>query len=120
MGQTYRKVKKTMDITKYKKALKSLRQETLAEIEAGKETTIPPELDQTTVGRLSRMDAIQNQQIALERERLRKQKLQRIDSALKRIDEDEYGYCARCEDDISEERLNFDPTIMVCKACMEE
>ena len=107
-----------MDYSKYKKALEKLKADTVAEIDAGKETTIPPELDQTTVGRLSRMDAIQNQQIALERERLRKQKLQRIDSALKRIEEDEYGYCVRCEDDISEERLSFDPTIMVCKECM--
>ena len=71
----------------------------------------PVELDQTSVGRLSRMDAMQGQAMALETEQRRKNELTKIDSALIRLNEDEYGYCLSCGEEISPKRLDLDPAI---------
>jgi DnaK suppressor protein len=77
----------------------------------------PVELDQTSVGRLSRMDALQVQAMQLETERRRSQERQRIIAALKRLDEGEFGYCAVCGEDIEPKRLEHDPTVPNCIAC---
>lgn len=77
-------------------------------------------LDQSKVGRLSRMDAMQAQQMAQETVRRRQFQLQRIDSALRRIDADDYGYCYKCGELIEEERLKFDPASTRCINCVED
>ena len=77
----------------------------------------PVELDQTSVGRLSRMDAMQGQAMALETEQRRKNELTKIDSALIRMNEDEYGYCLSCGEEISPKRLDLDPAIATCIDC---
>lgn len=74
-------------------------------------------LDQTAVGRLSRMDALQVQAMQLETERRREVELKRIDAALHRIDAGEYGYCASCDDEILPKRLEADPATPVCVGC---
>lgn len=74
-------------------------------------------LDQSSVGRLSRMDAMQSQAMALETERRRKIELTRIKAALERIDEEEYGYCAACEGEINRRRLEIDPANPFCVNC---
>ncbi|BHH84161.1 TraR/DksA family transcriptional regulator [Desulforhopalus sp. 52FAK] len=74
-------------------------------------------LDQTSVGRLSRMDAMQSQAMALETKRRRKIELTRIEAALERIAEEEYGYCASCEEDINRKRLEIDPANPFCVEC---
>lgn len=79
----------------------------------------PVELDQTRIGRLSRMDALQAQAMALEVERRRELELARIDSALKRLEEGEYGYCVTCGEQIALKRLEFDPATPVCVTCAE-
>jgi len=76
-------------------------------------------LDQNSVGRLSRMDAMQAQQMALEVERRRKNSLIQIDLALKRIENDDYGYCKVCDEEIVIGRLSIDPTITKCVKCCE-
>lgn len=75
------------------------------------------ELDQTRVGRLSRMDALQNQAMALEAERRRRLELQRIDASLKRLEAGDYGYCVACGERIPVRRLELDPTLPTCVAC---
>lgn len=77
----------------------------------------PVELDQTRVGRLSRMDALQGQEMAKAQEARRAQELQRIAAALKRFDDDTYGLCLRCGDEIAEGRLRADPAIPLCIGC---
>ncbi|MCB2099916.1 MAG: TraR/DksA C4-type zinc finger protein [Rhodobacterales bacterium] len=77
----------------------------------------PVELDQTSVGRLSRMDALQVQAMAQETSRRRHQELLRIEAALKRVAEGEYGYCTLCGDDIPLKRLELDPATPTCVAC---
>lgn len=77
--------------------------------ESSKSSTRPVSLDES-IGRVSRIDAIQNQQMALAAERRRVQELQRIDSG-------DYGYCIVCEEEISEKRLELDPTYSICVEC---
>jgi DnaK suppressor protein len=74
-------------------------------------------LDQSSVGRLSRMDAIQQQAMAQATERQRAVEISRIENALKRLDEDEYGYCVECGEDISVKRLEIDPAATHCIKC---
>lgn len=77
----------------------------------------PVQLDQASVGRLSRMDAMQGQAMALEAERRRVTERRRIEQALKRMDEGDYGWCAKCGELIGAKRLDLDPAIAICIAC---
>ena len=77
-------------------------------------------LDQAKVGRLSRMDALQAQQMAQETARRRQVYLQKIDSALRRIDAGDYGNCFICGEEISAARLKFDPAGTRCIECMDK
>ena len=108
---------KAADLKKVKKQLLDAR----AEIEHLEKITVddrkPVELDQQTQGRLSRMDALQVHEMALEQERRREIEIQRIDAALKRIDEGEYGYCVSCGEDIEVKRLASDPAVPLCVDC---
>ena len=97
--------------------LLELRAELLAVAQAGKASAEVVELDQSKVGRLSRMDAIQAQAMAQASEQRREQTLRRIDAALKRIDDDDYGYCLKCDESINPKRLEFDPTVTLCIEC---
>jgi len=75
------------------------------------------ELDQQRLGRLSRIDALQGQAMAKELERRREVELQRIEAALRRMDEDEYGYCLSCGEPVAKARLQADPTTPTCIDC---
>jgi DnaK suppressor protein len=102
---------------RFRDKLFQLRAELLAAAEAGKESAAVVELDQSKVGRLSRMDAMQAQAMAQASEQRREQMLRQIDAALKRIDDDEYGYCLQCDEAINPKRLEFDPTVTLCIEC---
>jgi len=75
------------------------------------------ELDQSRVGRLSRMDALQSQAMNNAIAERRQATLLRIEAALARLNEDEYGYCLVCGDEIPEKRLELDPTVSTCTSC---
>lgn len=74
-------------------------------------------LDQQSVGRLSRMDAMQRQQMALETQRRRGLEKSQIAAALQRIEEDEYGWCVDCGKEINIRRLQVNPTAHLCFDC---
>ncbi len=74
-------------------------------------------LDQTRVGRLSRMDAMQAQAISKESLRRRQQLLRRIEPALQRLANGDYGLCEDCDEYIATARLEFDPTCTTCITC---
>ncbi len=88
--------------------------------QTGTEAAAVVELDQTRVGRLSRMDALQGQAISQERERRRGIQLHKIAAALRRIDQDDYGYCAECGEEIAFKRLQFDPATTLCFNCAND
>ena len=46
--------------------------------------------------------------------------LRAIEAAIERIDNDEYGICASCEDPIEIKRLEAVPWARFCRACQEE
>jgi DnaK suppressor protein len=87
---------------------------------AGAEARRPVELDQTRVGRLSRMDALQDQAMALETDRRRGIEIERIEAALKRIEDGDYGFCLSCGEDIPAKRLELDPATPVCVDCASD
>ena len=97
------------DIDYFKTRLEAMRDELNALLEAGDAETGPVQLDQTSVGRLSRMDALQRQAMAQETERRRHNDLRRIKAALARIAEGEYGYCISTGELIPRARLELDP-----------
>lgn len=74
-------------------------------------------LDQQSVGRLSRMDALQQQAMAQATERQRAAEIARIEAALQRLEEGEYGYCVECGEEIAERRLEIDPAASHCITC---
>ncbi len=85
--------------------------------DAGEDAARPIELDQSRMGRLSRIDALQGQQMAQEIERRRQQRLAAIAGALKRIDSGEFGVCFSCGEDIDRRRLRADPVMTRCFSC---
>lgn len=75
------------------------------------------ELQQDSVGRLSRMDAMQQQAMAQATERRRVAERVRIAAALERLDDGEWGYCLKCGEEIAEKRLRHDPSVANCVNC---
>ena len=107
----------TINRTALKKQLLAQRQEILADAQSSEQARQPVELDQTSVGRLSRMDALQDQAMALESDRRRHVELQHIESALARIEDGSFGECQNCGEAIAPKRLQIDPTAPVCIDC---
>ena len=102
-----------------RRELEALRERVVAAAEQGAEAAQPVELDQTRVGRLSRMDALQGQEMARAAERRRDFELRKIDAALARIDASDYGWCVKCGEEIAAERLKLDPAVPVCIDCAQ-
>nr|WP_298932049.1 TraR/DksA C4-type zinc finger protein [uncultured Erythrobacter sp.] len=100
-----------------KAALITRKQELDEEDRISDEARAPVTLQQDSVGRLSRMDAMQQQAMAQAQERRRAAERTRISAALTRIDEGEWGYCARCGEEIAEKRLEHDPSVTTCVGC---
>ncbi len=104
----------------FKIRLEKRREAILQDRESMKQATEPVELDQACVGRLSRMDAMQQRAMSQASARLLDIELQRIKTALSRMDDDEYGYCIFCDEEIAEKRLQFDPSLLTCISCAQE
>ena len=108
------------EIEQFKQNLLSLRIKLQEQEKLSKGASKPVELDQTRVGRLSRMDAMQAQQMGKEEARRRQQQLLKIEGALRRIESDEYGECYICGEDIDIRRLSVDPTNTRCVGCVDK
>jgi DnaK suppressor protein len=108
-----------IDIAYFKNVLLE-RQAALRDVEQqGRDAAQTVELDQSRVGRLSRMDALQGQAMSQATLRRREVELQKIAGALKRVDDDEYGYCLRCGEAIGVGRLQVDPAAPFCVKCAD-
>jgi DnaK suppressor protein len=102
-----------------KAGLRSLRDELLSDKEQATEGTSPVELDQARLGRLSRMDEMQQQAMAQELDRRRDIQLKRIEGAFQRLERGTYGKCMKCGIAIGTKRLELDPTAFFCIECAE-
>ncbi|UCC15332.1 MAG: TraR/DksA family transcriptional regulator [Gammaproteobacteria bacterium] len=105
------------DLEHFRRRLLLLRRELTENAAIGKAAAAVVELDQSRVGRLSRMDALQGQAMSSEFEHRRKQHLVSIEHALERLEEGSYGLCASCGEPIAIARLDFEPTITICIDC---
>jgi len=101
----------------FRRLLQQQREEILEVLDSGKTAAGTVKLDQTSVGRLSRMDAMQSQAMLQEAARRREQSLRDIDESLSRIESGDYGLCEECGEEIAEKRLQFDPTVRYCLDC---
>ncbi len=97
--------------------LNALREEILNNKELAAEDKSPVELDQSRVGRLSRMDAMQQQAMSMALDRRRDTQLKRIEGAFIRLEKGVYGDCVRCKKPIDAKRMEFDPTAFYCVEC---
>jgi DnaK suppressor protein len=101
----------------FRQRLLQRQRELRALLETGEDAARVVELDQTSVGRLSRMDALQGQAMSQERGRRRQQELRRIAAALRRLGHGEYGDCQDCGQAIDVRRLEMDPAATLCIRC---
>lgn len=89
-------------------------------LSARDEAAAAVELDQTRVGRLSRMDALQQQAQAQAASRRATLQLQRVRGARQRLQSSAYGLCLDCEAPLDFRRLNADPCATLCLDCQTE
>lgn len=80
----------------------------------------PVILDQQAVGRVSRIDAIQQQEMAKAGEQHTAQRLMAINKALRHFEEGDYGYCEQCGLSINVARLKIKPEAQYCIQCQSE
>lgn len=106
-------------IEHYHQRLLAMREELQALAETRADSSATVELDQTRVGRLSRMDALQGQAMAKAGETRAREGLRRIDAALARCDTGDYGECLECGEPIAVKRLDFDPSVGLCIGCAQ-
>ena len=101
----------------WRERLLVLRAELESVAKIGDESAAVVELDQSKIGRLSRMDALQAQEMAKASSQRRQATLVKITAALQRIEDGDFGLCRSCEEEINPKRLEFDPTAIYCIEC---
>ena len=77
----------------------------------------PIALDQTLLGRVSRMDAIQQQEVTASTHRLKSIALQKVTNALALFKIGNFGYCRECDNPIGYKRLKAQPESALCLRC---
>ena len=110
-------MKMAIDLEIARKRLADRKAEIEALSELSEESRSTVVLDQQAVGRLSRMDSMQQQAMAEAQERQRQRDLVRIEMAERRIKDGDYGYCAECDEEIPDGRLEIDPMAEKCVHC---
>ena len=106
-----------LDTESFRERLREQRDSLVAIGEASEDSRRPVTLDQQSVGRVTRMDAMQAQAMALAADDRRRRQLRRIDAALARIDDGVFGYCVACGEAIAGKRLANDPAAPNCVRC---
>ena len=105
------------DCEKFRKLLIEWREDLLSTSDVRDQSSGTVHLDQQSVGRLSRMDALYGQALAKAGKERAELQLKLIEAALIRIDNDEYGECRECGEAINPKRLEIDPTCLHCIDC---
>ena len=105
--------------TKYKRLIELQLEELTADNARGQSAQKTVELDQQSVGRLSRMDALQSQAMAQAQQRRRNVLMGSLQAALQRLKQEEFGYCMECGDEIDDARLLANPAVLKCVACLK-
>ncbi len=103
-----------------REALIGLESELRALISSLDSATATVELDQGQQGRLSRIDAMQSQKMAIAQKRRAEQRLERVCHILSTADEPDFGCCGDCEEPIAIKRLLARPDSVLCVDCAEQ
>ena len=104
-------------INELKALLQALKQSLSSHLTQTRSDTRPVTLDQQSVGRVSRVDAIQQQQMAIASHDQASQQLKQVGQALHRIDTGEYGFCLNCAEPVLFARLQAQPIAGLCLEC---
>ena len=107
----------SLDTESFRGRLREQRDKLASIGDASEDSRRPVTLDQQSIGRVTRMDAMQVQAMALASDKRRQRQLHRIDAALARIDDGVFGYCVACGEAIAEKRLANDPATPNCVRC---
>ncbi len=99
--------------------LRDLESELTQQKSASRDGTRPVDLDEP-IGRLSRMDAMQQQQMSQAHARRLDIRLQQVRAALNKLDRGEYGECNLCGELIGYPRLSVKPESPLCLPCQSE
>jgi DnaK suppressor protein len=113
---SYNRRVRDSDIDKYRLQLEGLRSELQKQLSSSEDGAKPIAPD-NAIGRLTRVDAMQSQQMAMALRQQNQLRLQRIDQALRFIENGRYGVCAKCGEEISESRLSVVPESVLCVKC---
>ena len=82
------------------------------------EESVKPVAPDRAIGRLTRMEAINAKNMSEANLRNARQRIKKLEDALKRVDDEEFGICVRCERDIPIKRLMLMPESRVCVRCL--
>lgn len=111
------KTSRGVDLQAFKKRIQQAIEQLEAVADSSQAAAEPVELDQTRMGRLSRMDALQGQAMAKASEGRRQAQLTALKQALIRLDAGEYGFCLRCGEPINPARLASNLAVTLCIEC---
>jgi len=100
--------------------LEEMKRDLQARLDTTAEAAKPVALDQTAVGRVSRMDALQGQAMAQATRRTMAIQLTQCSSALQAVERGEYGLCRKCEEPVGIERLRVKPEAPFCLECQRD
>ena len=113
-------MKARLDLSHFEQLLLEMQLEVMGIADLVDDAAQTVELDQSKVGRLSRMDAIQGQAMAQASVERQSHTLLLIGEALARIDEGQYGLCLECDETIAVARLEIDPSAKFCIKCAQK
>jgi DnaK suppressor protein len=111
---------KPSELTTLQSDLQSLLDELIIQYELGKSATDTVVLDQSKVGRISRMDAMQQQKMAESNMQHTVQRIKNVKLALNKFEEGAYSFCDECGNSIAFERLKIQPEAALCIECQSE
>ncbi len=106
-------------ITELQLRLTTQREELISLLKSTRDGTRPVALDEP-IGRLTRMDAMQQQNMSAETRRQAGLRLRQVEQAIGHVERGTYGLCLRCEDPIGYARLNARPESPFCLVCQDE
>jgi DnaK suppressor protein len=105
---------------KFQQQLIVLQAQLSAQYESGRPASDTVVLDQSKVGRLSRMAALQQQNMAQSTLRNVESRLRRVNRALAKVESGDFGYCDECGEVIELARLEVQPEAPCCFACQSQ
>jgi DnaK suppressor protein len=106
----------TSELSQLSTALDELACELRARLVTSKDGARPVDLEEP-IGRLSRMEAMQQQSMTQANRRSAQRRLQQVEAAQHRFERDDYGECAECGETIGYARLSVRPEAPLCIGC---